>query len=54
MRSNFVSLHPYFKAHPGKLEAIKAVFPRFMEKTATEGKNLFYGFSVSGDEIFCR
>jgi quinol monooxygenase YgiN len=54
MRSNFVSLHPYFKAHPGKLEAIKAVFPRFIEKTATERKNLFYCFSVNGDEIFCR
>ena len=25
-----------------------------MEKTATEKDNLFYGFSVNGDEIFCR
>jgi hypothetical protein len=23
-------------------------------KTATETKNLFYGFSINGDEIFCR
>ena len=52
--SNFVSLHPYFKAHPGKLEAIKAGFARFAEKTATEEKNLFYGFTVNGDEFFCR
>ncbi len=52
--SNFVSLHPYFKVHPGKLEAVKAGFPRFVEKTATEKKNLFYGFSINGDEIFCR
>ena len=52
--SNFVSLHPYFKVHPGKLEAVKAGFPRFVEKTATEKKNLFYGFTVNGDEIFCR
>jgi quinol monooxygenase YgiN len=52
--SNFVSLHPYFKAHPGKLEMIRAGFPRFVEKTATEKKNLFYGYSVNGDEIFCR
>jgi quinol monooxygenase YgiN len=52
--SNFVSLHPYFKVHPGKLEAVKAGFPRFVEKTATERKNLFYGFSVNGDEILCR
>ena len=52
--SNFVSLHPYFKVHPGKLETVKAGFPRFVEKTATEKKNLFYGFTINGDEIFCR
>jgi quinol monooxygenase YgiN len=52
--SNFVSLHPYFKVHPGKLAAAKAGFPRFVEKTATEEKVLFYEFSVNDDEIFCR
>lgn len=52
--SNFVSLHPYFKVHPGKLEDFKAKLPAFIEKTATEEKNLFYGFSINGDEIFCR
>jgi quinol monooxygenase YgiN len=54
MRSSFVSLHPYFKVHPGKLEAVKAGFPRFVEKTATEKENLFYGFTINGDEILCR
>jgi len=54
MRSNFVSLHPYFKVHPGKLDAVKAGFPRFVEKTATEKDCLFYGFTVNGDEILCR
>ena len=52
--SNFVSLHPYFKVHAGKLEAFKATLPAFVEKTATEEKNLFYGFTINGDEIFCR
>ena len=52
--SNFVSLHPYFKVHPGKLEAFKAGFPAFREKTASEEKNLFYDFTVNGDEVFCR
>lgn len=52
--SNFVSIHPYFKAHPGKLEEIKGSFPKFIEKTRTEGENLFYEFTVNGDEIFCR
>src|SRR5437588_12531270 len=54
MRSNFVSLHPYFKVHPGKLDAVKAGFPRFVEKTATEKENLFYAFTVNGDEFFFR
>jgi quinol monooxygenase YgiN len=52
--SNFVSLHPYFKVHPGKREAIKASLPAFIEKTRNEEKNLFYGFTVNGDELFCR
>jgi quinol monooxygenase YgiN len=54
MKPNFVSLHPYFRAHPGKIEAAKAAFPQFIEKTATEKENLFYEFSINGDEIFCR
>jgi quinol monooxygenase YgiN len=52
--SNFVTLHPYFKVHPGKLEAFKAGFPAFVEITAKEEKNLFYEFTVNGDEVFCR
>src|SRR2546423_15327750 len=52
--SNFVTLHPYFRVHPGKLEAFKAGFPAFVEKTAKEEKNLFYKFTVNGDEVFCR
>jgi hypothetical protein len=52
--SNFVSLHPYFKVHPGKLETFKGGFAGFVARTATEEKNLFYGFTVNGDEVFCR
>src|SRR5205823_14181717 len=52
--SNFVSLHPYFKVHPGEFETFKAAFPAFIEKTAAEQKNLFYGFTINGDEVFCR
>jgi len=54
MKSHFVSLHPYFKAHPGKLDLAKMMLSGFVEKTATEKENLFFGFSISGDEIFCR
>jgi quinol monooxygenase YgiN len=52
--SNFVSLHPYFKVHPGKLDAFKAGLPAFIEKTKTEQKNLFYDFTFNGDEVLCR
>lgn len=52
--SNFVTLNPYFKVHPGKLESVRAGFPAFIQKTKAEAKNLFYGFSINGDEIFCR
>jgi quinol monooxygenase YgiN len=52
--SKFVSLHPYFKVHPGKMESFKEGFPVFVELTKTELKNLFYEFSVNGDEVFCR
>ena len=52
--SNFVSLHPYFKVHPGKLDEFKAGFPMFVELTKAEPKNLFYEFSVNGETVFCR
>jgi quinol monooxygenase YgiN len=52
--SNFVSLHPYFKVHPGKLEAFKQSLPAFIAKTKDEQKNLYYGFTTNGDEVFCR
>jgi quinol monooxygenase YgiN len=52
--ANVVSLHPYFKAHPGQLDAFKASLPAFVAKTQTEEKNLYYEFTINGDEIFCR
>src|SRR5437763_16499536 len=52
--SKFVSLHPYFKVHPGKLDAIKAMLPQFTARTATEKAMLLYEFSWNGEELFCR
>ena len=54
MKSKFVSLHPYFKVHPGKIEELKSSLPQFVEKTKTEKHNLFYEFTMNGDELFCR
>lgn len=54
MNSGFVSLHPYFKVHPGKMVALKMMLPQFVAKTSNEKANLIYEFSVNGDELFCR
>ena len=52
--SKFVSLHPYFKVHPGKLDEFKRRLPAFVERTRTEDGNLFYEFTLNGEEAFCR
>ena len=52
--SNFVTLNPYFKVHRGKMQDFKASLPAFIEKTKMEEKNLFYGFTINGDDVFCR
>jgi quinol monooxygenase YgiN len=49
-----VSLHPYFKVHPGKMDAARALLPRFIEKTNSEPAVLHYEFTINGDEVFCR
>ena len=51
---NVVSIHPYFKAHLGQLDAFKAMLPAFVKATAAEPTNLFYEFTINGDEVFCR
>ena len=49
-----VSLHPYFKVHPGNLDAAKALLREFVDKTSAEEKALYYEFTLNGDEVFCR
>lgn len=49
-----VSLHPYFKVHPGKMPEVKALLRAFVAKSETEPGSLQYGFTVNGEEIFCR
>ena len=52
--SRFVSLHPYFKVPPDKMQYLKAILPEFAAKTRNETGNLFYEFTINGDEVFCR
>jgi len=33
---------------------LKALLSPFVEKTAAESKNPYYGFTLGGDELFCR
>lgn len=52
--SGFVSLHPYFKVPEDKLPHLKSILPEFAAKTRNESGNLFYEFTINGDEVFCR
>ena len=52
--ANVVSIHPYFKAHPGQLATFRALMPAFVAKAATESACLHYDFTICGDEVFCR
>ena len=52
--SRFVSFHPYFKVPPDKMPYLKAILPEFAAKTRNETGNLFYEFTINGDEVFCR
>ena len=45
---------PYFKILNGQLANFKASCEKFVEKTSTEPKCLYYGFSFNGDQAYCR
>lgn len=52
--TNAVSIHPYFKVHAGKLDAVRALLPQFVAKTETEKNCLSYNFTLDGDTVHCR
>ena len=52
--SNAVSIHPYFKVQPGKLDAFKETMKEFVTRTSTEDTCFYYDFSVCDDVVFCR
>jgi len=45
---------PYFKVNAGKLDEFKAIGEKMIEKTLSEAKCLYYGFSFNGDVAHCR
>ncbi|WP_020676865.1 putative quinol monooxygenase [Geopsychrobacter electrodiphilus] len=48
------SVVPYFKIMSGKRAEFKSLCEKFVEKTSTEPKCLYYGFSFDGDQAHCR
>lgn len=48
------TLVPYFTVHEGKLDAFKALGPRFIEKTKNESGCIHYAFSFAGQTAHCR
>ncbi len=51
---HLVTIHPYFQAHPGKLEEIQGLLREFVEQTRSESKCYFYEFTTLDDRVFCR
>ena len=49
-----VSIHPYWKISPGKMDQFKSLCERFVAAVDAEPKCLYYGFTFNGDEAFCR
>jgi len=49
-----VTIHPYFKVHAGKMDAVRQLLRRFVATTQPEPECRFYEFTVNGDEVFCR
>ncbi|MHB1307848.1 MAG: putative quinol monooxygenase [Limisphaerales bacterium] len=49
-----VSIHPYFKVHPGQMDTFKALLTEFIARTAGENGNLCYDFTIHDDVVFCR
>lgn len=49
-----VSIHPYFKIKPGKLEEAMGLLEQFITRTGAEDANLYYDFTIHGDVLFCR
>ncbi len=47
-------LVPYFEVADGKLEAFKALGPKFIELTKKEAGVVYYAFSFDGQAAHCR
>lgn len=49
-----VSIHPYFRVKPGKMEEARNFLAQMVSRTSAETANLYYDFTIKGDVVFCR
>ena len=49
-----ITIVPYLKVRPGKMQEMTDLCERFVEKSRTEVGCLYYGFCFNGDLAFCR
>lgn len=54
LQDNCCSLVPYFKVLDGQIAAFEELCQRFIAKTKSESKCLYYGFSFDGNYVHCR
>jgi len=52
--ANLVTIHPYFKSHPGKGEQVECLLNKFVDQTRGEPLCMFYEFTTLDDQVFCR
>jgi quinol monooxygenase YgiN len=48
------SIVPYFKIHQGRMDEFRRLCEAFVERSSTEPKCLYYGFSFHDDRAHCR
>ena len=53
-RDTCCTIVPYFKVADGQLDAFKNLSEQMVERTSSEPKCLWYGFSYDGHNAHCR
>ena len=52
--SDMVTIQPYFKVKAGEDAGGAGIVAGVCRKDGHEADNIFYDFTINGDEIFCR
>ena len=52
--SNLVTIHPYFKIHPGKKDVVLSSLSVLVDLTSKESLCVFYDFTIMDDILYCR